>query len=261
MVQLSDTSDVSDPVGHSLLESLHELRILDFVLEVIGCHLSTKGLAFFRFESDVLIMLQLYFGNEDVLLALHEMDLELSQILLDVLETGGRWAHVIFGTLVGLVRVEQRQERVLYVSSCQFKDVEVFTDVSEVDELQLLRGVVTCLISSQIQESKRFSLQERNGMRSCTKVLDFEGEFHSFSVQIVACLGAGVLGGLSWRRLVLVLIVLGASFPSLVNSRDEQGTLVLVRCKLGQQLLGLRLVQLFVEHVLIDVQKRATRGD
>jgi len=43
---------------------------------------------------------------------------------------------------VHLVGIEERQERVLNIGRCQLEDIEIFTDVSEVDKLQLLPSAI-----------------------------------------------------------------------------------------------------------------------
>lgn len=86
MSELGNTSDIPDPFGHGLFQSLHEVWVLNFVFEVISGQLSTKLLDLFVLGLDFWIMDQLDLWNHDILLVLDEMHLQLGQIFLYVLE-------------------------------------------------------------------------------------------------------------------------------------------------------------------------------
>ena len=96
-------------------------------------------LAMLKSGFDLGIMNELNFWNNDVLLALDQVDFELVQVFLDVVEALRRSGLSTHFAL--FVRVEQRNKRVFDICSSELKDIEVFTDVSEVDDLHLLRDV------------------------------------------------------------------------------------------------------------------------
>lgn len=77
---------------------------------------------------------------DDVLLALDQIDFKLSQILLDILEAlrGSSFSS----ELALLVGVEEWDERVLNIRSSQLEDVEVFSNIAQVDHLHLLGNMI-----------------------------------------------------------------------------------------------------------------------
>jgi len=143
MIQLGDPSDIFDPLGDCLLESLDKGRVLEslvvFLLEVVDGHLSSLLLALFVHGLDLWIMDQLDFWNNHILLTLDEVNFQLGEVFLDVLETGGGRATLVrhrrFDCLVG---VEKGQKGVFDICGCKFEDVEIFSDEAKVEKLELL---------------------------------------------------------------------------------------------------------------------------
>jgi hypothetical protein len=60
--------------------------ILYFILEIIRFHLNLLLLAFFESSLDFRIVDELNLWNDDMLLALDQIDFELSQVFLDVIK-------------------------------------------------------------------------------------------------------------------------------------------------------------------------------
>ena len=140
IIHLSNFSNVSDPLSDDLFKPLNKGGICKILLEVIGLHLNLSLLAFFKSGSDLRIMNELDLWNDDVLLALDQVYFELVQVFLDILKTLRSSSFPAqFAQLVG---IEQWDERVFNVCSSELKDVKVISDVSEIDDLHLLRDVV-----------------------------------------------------------------------------------------------------------------------
>ena len=71
------------------------------------------------------------------------MSVKRIKVLLDVLESGrGGSLSVNSRRFAYFIWVEKRQERVLDIGGCEFEDVEVFSDIANIDNLELLRDVV-----------------------------------------------------------------------------------------------------------------------
>jgi len=90
MVKLGDSSNVSEPLGHELLQSSDKSRILHIGVKVLGRDWEGPScLLLIVFGLDFWVMDEFDIGHDDVLLALLQVGVKRIEILLDVLK-GGR---------------------------------------------------------------------------------------------------------------------------------------------------------------------------
>jgi hypothetical protein len=74
MIQLSNASNVLDPLSYCLFKLLDEIWILHSIFKIIGRHFTALSFAFIIFCFDFRIMDKFNFWNYNILLTLHEMD-------------------------------------------------------------------------------------------------------------------------------------------------------------------------------------------
>lgn len=89
MVQLCDSSNVSEPLCHGLLQSSDKSRILHLGVKVLCSDWKFSGsLLLFIFGLNYWVMNEFDIGHNNVLLALLQMSIKRIEVLLDVLESG-----------------------------------------------------------------------------------------------------------------------------------------------------------------------------
>jgi hypothetical protein len=96
-LKLGYLSNISVPLLNALFKSLQERKVVDFSVKVFYLHLPTLGGALFKNDSDITVNQQLNLWDVEVLLALNQLHLHLTECLLHVFQSLVGFSLVIAG--------------------------------------------------------------------------------------------------------------------------------------------------------------------